>query len=263
MSDHPSCIDISHWQGFPDFEEVAAQGVVACIMKATEGTGYVDPNRATNYINATNAGIACCTYHWIKPGNAAAQMQFYLSVVDPAPGERMVIDYEEDGCSLDDLKEAVQVLLDDPRGLQLTVYSGHLLKEQLGDRHDPFLADNTDLWLAQYTSGTPSWPSGTYDYWTLWQYSETGVISGIDDTNVDLNKFNGSNENLVKWISPAGVAPPIPPQPETASVKVDITAPENVSVNVSVNGSSVSAKKRRRRIFIKRRPDVPREWEDE
>ena len=85
------------------------------------------------------------------------------------------------------------------------------------------------------------------------------MISGIDDTNVDLNKFNGSNENLVKWISPAGVAPLVPPQPETASVKVDITAPENVSVN----GSSVSAKKRRRRIFIERRPDVPREWEDE
>jgi GH25 family lysozyme M1 (1,4-beta-N-acetylmuramidase) len=30
-----SCIDISHWQGFPDFAKVRASGVVACIMKAT------------------------------------------------------------------------------------------------------------------------------------------------------------------------------------------------------------------------------------
>jgi hypothetical protein len=81
---------------------------------------------------------------------------------------------------------------------------------------------------------------------------------GIDDTNVDLNKFNGSTENLVKWISPAGAVPPIPPRPETASVKVDITAPENVLVDVSVHGSSVSAKKRRRRISIERGPDVRR-----
>src|SRR5262245_14312371 len=126
MSDRASCIDISHWQGFPDFEEVAAQGVVACILKATEGTSYEDPNRAQNYNNATAAWIACCTYHWIKPGNAIDQMQFYLDTVQPVAGERMVIDYEEDGCTLDDLHEAVETLLADSRGLQITIYSGHL-----------------------------------------------------------------------------------------------------------------------------------------
>src|ERR1700747_3726311 len=99
----PACIDISHWQNFPDFEKVRAAGVVACIMKATEGTSYVDPNRAQNYINANQVGIACCTYHWLKPGNAKEQIQFYLDTIDPVPGERMVIDYEEDGCTLDDL----------------------------------------------------------------------------------------------------------------------------------------------------------------
>ena len=43
-----ACIDISHWQGFPDFRQVYDDGVVACIMKATEGTSYIDPNRAIN-----------------------------------------------------------------------------------------------------------------------------------------------------------------------------------------------------------------------
>ena len=82
----------------------------------------------------------------------------YLDTINPVPGERMVIDYEEDGCTLDDLHEAVRALLDDPRKLQVTVYSGHLLKEQLGDTRDDLLAKHTDLWLAQYTSGTPTWP---------------------------------------------------------------------------------------------------------
>ena len=47
-------------------------------------------------------------------------MEFYLSVVDPVAGERMVIDYEEDGLVLDDLYEAIEVLKADPRGLQVT-----------------------------------------------------------------------------------------------------------------------------------------------
>ena len=202
MSD-PACIDISHWQNFPDFKKVRAASVVACIMKATEGTGFIDPNRAQNYINATRAGIACCTYHWLKPGNAQEQIQFYLDTIDPVPGERMVIDYEEDGCTLDDLREAVQALLDDPRKPQVTVYSGHLLKEQLGDTRDGLLANHTDLWLAQYTTGEPSWPSATYPHWTLWQYSEEGQVDGIDGSEVDLNRFDGSDAELVRWITPS------------------------------------------------------------
>jgi lysozyme len=258
MSDHPSCIDISHWQGFPDFEAVARAGVVACIMKATEGTSYIDPNRATNFAHATKAGIACCTYHWLKPGNAGEQMEFYLDVIDPVPGERMVIDYEEDGCTLDDLHEAVQVLLDDPNELQITVYSGHLLKEQLGDKCDDFLRDNTDLWLAQYTENEPTWPKGTYDHWVLWQYSESGVLNGISDSHVDLNTFDGSDDQLVMWISPAsGPSPKPEPQPEAKIVQVDITAPEGVMVKVAVNGMATS----RRRLLVPRKPDF-KPWKE-
>lgn len=257
MSDHVSCIDISHWQGFPDFEQVAGDGIVACIMKATEGTSYIDPNRALNYSNATRAGIACCSYHWLKPGDAAAQMSFYLQTIDPVEGERMVIDYEEDGCTLDGLKEAVAALVADPRQLQVTVYSGHLLKDQLGDRRDDFLRQNTDLWLAQYTSDTPSWPNGTYDHWTLWQFSETGEIDGIDDTNVDLNYFNGDDEKLVGWITPGGKPARLPPPP-TDTVDIAVSAPDNIAVNVTLNGQAIRPRQRRRRLLIPRRPDLLR-----
>lgn len=241
MVEQVKIIDISHHQDFPDFEKVRAAGVIALIHKASEGSSYVDPNRAKNCSNAIKAGIACCTYHWLKPGNANQQIAFFLKTVDPVPGERMVIDYEEDGCTLSDLKEAVQALLDDPRDLQVTVYSGHLLKEQLDGQHDSFLADNTDLWLAQYTSGTPTWSTGTYPYWTLWQYSETGHIDGIGDNYVDLNRFNGSDENLVKWISPASGVEPVPPgpEPEAAAVYLNVTTSGPVAVNISVNGEMI------------------------
>jgi lysozyme len=231
MSETVKCIDISHWQGFPDFAKVKAAGVIAMIHKATEGTSYQDPNRAKNCANAIKAGIAVCCYHWIKPGSATAQMQYFLKTIEPVQGERVVIDYEEDGCTLTDLHEAVNYLLASPLDLQVTVYSGHLLKEQLGNSYDPLLASSTDLWLAQYTSGDPSWSEATYPAWTLWQYSETGQIDGITGAAVDLNRFNGSDELLLEWISPAAAGP----TPDTSEVLIEVTAPPNVKVTVRVN----------------------------
>src|SRR4029077_19006932 len=132
---------------------------------------------------------------WIKPGDGRAQAEFYLQTIDPVKGERVVIDYEEDGCSLTTLHDAVQALLDYRHELRITVYSGHLLKEVLEGQCDDFLAGNTDLWLAQYTSDESniSWCDETWPQWTLWQYSETGSIPGIEDSYVDLDNFNGAD----------------------------------------------------------------------
>jgi len=239
MSEAVKCIDISHHQDFPDFAKVKAAGVIAMIHKATEGSSYVDKNRTTNINNATKAGIKCCTYHWLSPDSSAqSQMEFYLKTVDPVPGERMVIDYEENGCTLSQLKDAVRVLLDDPRELQVTIYSGHLLKEQLNGR-DAFLADNTDLWLAQYTSGTPTWSTATYPQWALWQYSESGTVDGITGSLVDLDRCNGSDAELLQWISPAGKQPMPNPEPEAAAVYIVLNTTGLVSINLSVNGEVI------------------------
>lgn len=206
MTETVKCIDISHWQGNPDFAKVHAAGVIVCIMKATEGVSYHDANCSSNTVKAMKNGIKCATYHWLKAarfGSATAQMKFYLDTIDPVFGERVIIDYEETGVTLNDLLEAVQYLLSDPRKLQVTVYSGNVLREQLGlTAHNTLLADNTDLWHAQYTSGTPTWSKGTYPHWTLWQYSESGKLAGITGSAVDLNRFNGTDDQLLKWISP-------------------------------------------------------------
>lgn len=210
MVDAVRCIDLSHWQGHPDFAKVRAAGVLACIMKATEGTGFIDPTCAPNTVKAMKNGIACATYHWLKParfGPAVAQMAHYLQTIDPVPGERVVIDYEESGVLLGDLADAVEYLLADPRKLQITVYSGNVLREQLGlTARNALLADNTDLWHAQYTNGVPLWSKGTYPGWAMLQYSESGRMPGIAGATVDLNRFPGDDEALLKWIRPRALA---------------------------------------------------------
>lgn len=212
MSDAPICIDISHWQDFPDFDQVYQAGVRGMIHKCTEGTSYQDPNRRENCANAIDSGLLISTYFWIKPGDGRDQANFYLDCLEPVVGERVCIDYEEEGCTLNALEDAVSALMDARKDLKITVYSGHLLKQELDGLND-FLAENTDLWLAQYTTGEPSWPDETYENWTLWQYSETGVVPGIDDTYVDLNKFCGNDQEFVEWITPTGQKPMPPPSP--------------------------------------------------
>jgi lysozyme len=240
----PVCIDISHHQGFPDFKQVAASGVLGMIHKATEGQGFVDQNRATNCTKAIAAGLKVSTYHWLSPGSSpSAQMEFYLDTVKPVRGERVVIDYEQNGCKLHELQEAVLALKNTNLDLQITVYSGHLLKEQLaGGKVDPLLKSSTDLWLAEYQSpGTLddiTWPTGTYPKWTLHQYSETGSLPGIEGSLVDFDRFNGTNDEFLKWISPAGgVQKPSTPTstPDQQVVTIDVIAPPGVRVITKVN----------------------------
>lgn len=257
MTSVPVCIDVSHHQGYIDWDEVARAGVKGMIHKATEGTSFEDDMRAENCNAALDAGIAIATYHWLSPGSDPTdQMAFYIDTIRPQRGERVVIDYEEDGCTLDMLHDAVRALLDSELDLRITVYSGHLLKEQLGDTHDAYLAENSDLWLAQYTSGSISWPSGTYKEWKLWQYSESGTIPGIDDAYVDLNDFNGDEAAFLAWISPSGTPMPRPPHPGAKLVDVVIDAPEGVTVNVTVNGVVTTHRPLRRRHLVRRRPDL-------
>ncbi|UFW91989.1 glycoside hydrolase family 25 protein (plasmid) [Bradyrhizobium barranii] len=256
----PVCIDISHHQGFPHFKDVRAAGVLGIIHKATEGTTFVDPNRVENCASALAAGLAVSTYFWLKPGDGRSQAQFYLETIHAKRGERVCIDYEEEGCVVETLHDAIQALLDADLDLRITVYSGHLLKDELGHVCDSYLQDKTDLWLAEYrtesTIDDVSWASRTYPCWTLHQYSETGEVPGIDDSCVDFNRFNGSSDEFLTWIMPTGEEPPVRgPEPERTVVKIGITAPPDVKVEVTVNDTPLSRLGRLRRA-ARRGPDL-------
>jgi hypothetical protein len=151
----------------------------------------------------------------------------------------MVLDHEDPGVSLSDLEDAVEYLLDCRPDLQISIYSGHLIKDQLGDRLSDILADNTSLWIAQYTSAAaPSWPKGTWAVWSLWQYTDQAEVSGIS-ARVDGNRWNGSIENLITWFGPAGEPVPEPaPEPEAGEVLVSVIASPGVKVTVMVNGET-------------------------
>ena len=239
----PICIDLSHHNPTPDWAKIMAAGVAGVIFKATEGTSYKDPTLYERASAAKAAGLLTGTYHFMRPGKIAEQMDWYLEVVDPVEGERMVLDHEDAGVSVGDLADAVEYLLGDRPDLQITIYSGHLIKEQLGNSRNDLLAEKTSLWIAQYTSGSPSWPKTTWPTWSLHQYTDKANVPGIS-APVDGNRFNGSPESFAAWLSPAGAEPapppePVPPVVDIGPVRIDIQTPPGIRVSVAVNGEVV------------------------
>jgi len=174
----------------------------------------------------------------MRPGSTFAQMDHYLAVVDPVEGERMVLDHEDAGVSLSQLEEAVDNLLSLRPDVNVSIYSGHLIKEQLSGKKSDYLAAHTSLWIAQYTTAAaPSWPTATWPQWSLWQFTDKASVEGCPKP-VDGNRWNGDEQSLLKWFDPSTeVAAPIP---DTETVAIDIQTPEGVEISVSVNGKRVS-----------------------
>lgn len=231
-----SIIDISHHQNEPDFAAMkAGSDVVGVILKATEGPFYVDPTFKSRREAARNAGFKVASYHFLKRGSVAQQMLHYLDVVHPARGERMIIDYEDPPCTLDDLRAAVKFLwAQADLDLQVTVYGGSKLEADLGNQRDELLA-KTSLWTAQYATTRPNWSTATWPVWTLWQFSDKGRVAGLNGP-VDVSRFNGPVENCLTWFGPAvPVAQPVKSEP-VGDVVVAITLPPGVTVEFFVNG---------------------------
>jgi lysozyme len=234
MSHDPLVIDLSHHNSVASFEDVRAAGIVGVIHKATEGTGFSDSEYWDRREAAKQAGLEWASYHFLKHGDIALQMENFLQKVQPEPGERLVIDHEDEDVTLDDLRDAILELQINAPQCELTVYSGHTIKEQLGQSFDPLLA-TTSLWIAHYTDAAePTWPTATWPVWTLWQYTDTGFCPGINGA-CDLNNFNGSVEACHAWFN--AYAEPTEPDIVRPTVRVEVITTPGVEVTVVVNGT--------------------------
>lgn len=233
-------IDISHWQEGVDFATVARSGVLGVIHKCTEGTSYLDERYAERQQEAMNNGFPFGAYHFLKHGRVQEQMGWFVECANLPAGSRAVIDYEDEDCTLEDLKEAIEELgILDP-SLEICVYAGGLLKGQVSPNAEyPWLA-KTSLWLAQY-GPTPEWPTNIWDVYSLWQFSDKGSVPGVDG-DCDVNQFNGSQEQCLAWFGPEQPEP----EPPEATIFVDIRTPEGIGVVVNVNDEPVAKVRRRR-----------------
>jgi GH25 family lysozyme M1 (1,4-beta-N-acetylmuramidase) len=218
-------IDISHWQGTVNWRKVKADDVAFAFMKATEGTSYADPTLTSNWAGAEKVGIYRAAYHFARPstaaGSASAQARFFVATAGKfgnAGDLPPVLDLEATGgLGPAALRHWVRTWLTTVERLTgrtpMLYFSPSFWVDHLGNstafHHYP-------LWIAHYTTGSPTVPGG-WPTWTFWQRTSSGHVSGIGGL-VDLNRFNGSSARLAALANATGGSGDPPPTGPTLPV---------------------------------------------
>lgn len=184
-------IDVSSYQKDIDWSATAKDKNIKFVyVKATEGATYRSRHYQYNIENARQYGIHVGAYHFFRP-NVPVEKQFrnFTSVVKKEDQDLIpLIDVEVRGNNLTVKALVDSVLafadrLEDHYGCKPMIYTGHAF-------YNSYLSGKISgypLFIARYSKVEPRLMGGAN--WVLWQFSEKGVIAGIDHA-VDLCRFN-------------------------------------------------------------------------
>ncbi len=192
-------IDCASYQGNVNWGSVKSSGRVFGFEKATEGTTYTNPYFAYNWSHMKSAGIIRGAYHYGHPGTSAtSQADYFVNTVKPVSGDlQMMLDIETtDGKSPSQVWSWIQAFIARIKyrtGRPGIIYTGYYFwRDSVGN---PTNNLNCPLFLAAYTCNPAPYVPPAWPYFTFWQYSDTGRVSGVSG-NVDLDCFNGSMSGL-------------------------------------------------------------------
>lgn len=194
-------IDIADYQLIPDFNKIVGAGIGFVIIKATEGIHTVNHYVRQQSEGAKNIGLKIGMYHFGHPEitthTAIDEANHCASILKTLPPADIIFTldveqvYDSSGKEIPvtnltkwilDFKSQMQKL-----GLiqDIMLYSNEgFLNQYLPPNHEFGIYP---LWLSQYTSAaSPLLPKGWSNY-SIWQYSEKGVVDGISG-NIDLDK---------------------------------------------------------------------------
>jgi lysozyme len=206
-------LDVSSFQSKVDWAALKNAGIVFAFVKATEGVTIKDGNFVANMEGARSAGILVGPYHFFHPlDNVDEQVEFFLSTVGNIPSgdlpPALDIEAPEEWMkfSIGQRVSFVQMWLQSVQaktGLNPIVYlSSSFPGDILGN---PEFLKDYPLWVADYTSSSSPELPAVFPRWSFWQYSKTGRIDGISN-DVDLDVFNGTLQQLVRFLKPVPVA---------------------------------------------------------
>jgi len=197
---------VSRWQGDIDWDKLRTQGANFAFIKATDGGDHIDPMFSQNWRGAKASGIRRGAYHffyWCR--TAGEQASWFMRNVPRDPDALPpVIDVEwnhDSSCkqqlSPSRVREKMQVFMD--------ILERHYGKRPIIYTSPDFYGDNLEGAFPKH----PFWlrsvavhPSKIYPgrKWLFWQYSGSGLSSAVDG-RIDLNAFNGTEADWLRWIS--------------------------------------------------------------
>lgn len=225
-------IDVASYQTGMNVGEVDGDFV---IVKATEGTGYTNPNLSGHAKQTLAAGKKLGLYHFIRNDvGVQAQADHFLAKVKPYIGKAiLLLDFENsptDGSYIENqagVAKAKQWLdyAYKQTGVRPLLYTG-LACENTWD-WSAVVKGNYGLWLAQYNRETvvngykPRDLYGSLKNWksmTIFQYASVGRLSGWG-SNLDFNVFYGSKSDWDKYAGVGKASKPSTTKPASTPKK--------------------------------------------
>ncbi len=204
-------LDVSRWQATINWPQVKAAGKQFVVMKATQGTAYVDPMYATNRAGAMDVGIPMAAYHYADPdsaaGEAVLEADHYVAVAGLTAGNLLpALDLEKTGALAPAALQAwVRAWLDEVTaklGIQPMIYvSPNFWSSKMANNTSIAQAGYKVLWIANWGVTSPTVPANNWsgNGWTFWQYTDCGHVAGITTGCVDLDRFGGSSLAAVTY----------------------------------------------------------------
>lgn len=218
-------------------------GTVACLAKATEGTGYLDEYYAHYKAEAARVGALFGAYHFLREGDGAAQARFAYGVI--GPGVPTMLDFEPEyddagnPVSLPSMADAT-AFRDTFRGLGGLIRLNYLPRWYwAGHLGSPSLAQLADLALVSsdyttYSDTGPGWePYGGLTP-QIWQWTDALPYSG---QLVDFNAYRGTLDQLRALLGPAPLEADMPLTTADGDLVADRT--ENRSIGVIASPATV------------------------
>lgn len=205
-------IDIARYQAGLDFSKVPCD---FAIIKATQGTGYTNPDCVRAVEQAMSLGKGVGVYHYISGGNAVAEANFFINSILNWIGKVMIcLDWELDQNSAWGDESYLEQVINQViarTGVPPMIYAPASRYNQVAEvakRH------NCGLWIAQYADMNPTgyqntpWNEGAYTC-AIRQYSGSGRLNGWNG-DLDLDKFYGSLDDFRKYYGSSSSAPSKP-----------------------------------------------------
>ncbi len=213
-------VDISHWQGYPDFEKMKKAGASFVYIKASQNL-WEDQSFRHNWAGAKAAGLLRGAYHFydMRSGSDTPkrQAEYFSNLLADDPGELLpAMDFECPGVAgypdypAHDQSDKIVRQFSEKVNQILGVYP-ILYTNLAGIMHlDPLteLVRSLDLWIAWYNLKSHHPKYGVWSDWRIWQYKSTGdgIAFGVESKGLDMNAFNGTVEDLYDYANGLGLS---------------------------------------------------------
>lgn len=194
-------IDISHHQGYINWNAVDTENIFFAFMKATEGGNFKDKRFQQNWTAAKKTSLRRGAYHFFsffKTGKEQAK-NYIGSVKLTANDLPPVVDLEY-GRYTEKNRPKASTIVKELRVMLQTFHRYYGKRPILYCTYNCYnlyvkgIFDEYPIWIRDTQNGQPQLTK----QWAFWQYSAKGRIAGIQG-NVDLNVFYGSLQNFYRF----------------------------------------------------------------